>query len=115
DGEFELGAGASANLTSAEILMELRQRGVEHLGQVRLGILEADGDVSLYFYDDAAVRPGLSVLPAEHRPLLRVIPAAGHFACAVCGAVDHWAPGASYRCRRCGGDTCSAALTTRRA
>ncbi|WP_417777471.1 YetF domain-containing protein [Stutzerimonas xanthomarina] len=29
--------------------MRLRQKGVEHLGQVRLAILETDGDVSLYF------------------------------------------------------------------
>lgn len=45
------------------LFMELRQQGVEHLGQVRLGLLETDGDISLYFYGPDDTRPGLSEMP----------------------------------------------------
>ena len=51
------------NMSNSELLMELRQQGVEHLGQVRLGIVETDGDLSLYFHDEKDLCPGLSVLP----------------------------------------------------
>ena len=36
--------------------MELRTSGVEQLGQVRLAILETNGQISLYFYEDDDVK-----------------------------------------------------------
>jgi len=52
DGQYELDSLARLNISEDEFFMELRQQGIEHLGQLRLGILEVDGDVSLYFYDN---------------------------------------------------------------
>lgn len=63
DGLYVLESMGKLNISSNELLMELRQQGVEHLGQVRLAIVETDGDISLLFYEREQVRPGLSVLP----------------------------------------------------
>lgn len=51
DGIYELRSLDSLNISADEFFMELRQQGVEHLGQVRLGILENDGNVSLFFHE----------------------------------------------------------------
>jgi uncharacterized membrane protein YcaP (DUF421 family) len=67
DGLYELDSLNHLNISSDEFFMELRQQGVEHLGQVRLGILETDGEVSLYFTPPEHIKPGLSVLPPNHR------------------------------------------------
>lgn len=112
DGAYELGAIDKVNLTSDEILMELRQRGVEHLGQVRLGIMEPDGDLSLYFFDDEQVKPGLSVLPSEHRPVFVAATESADYACIRCGGVSTLATGDGFRCNRCGHGECAKALAS---
>ncbi len=43
--------------------MELRLRGVEQLGQVRLAILETNGQISVYFFEDDKVKPGYLFYP----------------------------------------------------
>ncbi|VTR38499.1 Protein of uncharacterised function (DUF421) [Serratia fonticola] len=65
EGLFDWDILCRENITHDEFFMELRQAGVEHLGQVRLGILEVNGTISVYFYPDEQVRPGLPVLPAK--------------------------------------------------
>lgn len=85
NGLYELSTLRKANISSAEFLMESRQQGVEHLGQARLVIMETDGDLSVFFQDEANVRPGLSVLPSEHRPEFKIIPTTGLYCCINCG------------------------------
>lgn len=102
DGLYELNSLNHLNISSDEFFMELRQRSVEHLGQVRLGILEIDGDVSLYFYQPEEVRPGLSVLPPEHRTVYEQVPAPGTYACVRCGyahAIEHERRSVCPRCQ----------------
>lgn len=48
--------------------MELRLNGVEQLGQVRLAILETNGQISVYFFENKDVKPGLSILPEHCTP-----------------------------------------------
>ena len=38
--------------------MELRLNSVEQLGQVRLAIMETNGQISVYYYPDDEVKPG---------------------------------------------------------
>lgn len=85
EGLYELNSLSRLNISSDEFFMELRQQGVEHLGQVRLAILETDGDVSVYFYPPEAVKLGLSVLPLEHRPMYVQVPSTAVYACTRCG------------------------------
>lgn len=110
DGRFEIETLEKNNITHAEFLMELRLRGVEHLGQVRLGILEVNGDVSLYFFDREQVKPGLSILPAECRTSASI----GVYACERCGALQRSAAAPDHDCPRCAHGVWSPALDTPR-
>jgi len=115
DGLYELRSLRELNISSSELLMEFRQRGVEHLGQVRLAIMETDGDVSLYFFTAEDVRPGLSVLPPEHRDEYKIAPHSGVHCCVHCGFAHRIEIGNGHSCPRCKGDVWSTALTTHRA
>ncbi|ODS78238.1 MAG: hypothetical protein ABS46_17225, partial [Cytophagaceae bacterium SCN 52-12] len=55
----------SENMSSDEFFMELRIRGVEHLGQVRRAILEVNGDVSVFRQPESETRPGLDICPEK--------------------------------------------------
>lgn len=110
DGLYELSSLNGLSISSDEFFMELRQQGVEHLGQVRLGILEIDGGVSLFFYDRDEVRMGLSVLPADHRAEHRIVPHGGVYACTRCGFVQPLESGQAQACPRCDNRTWTAAL-----
>ncbi len=114
DGMYEVHSLRNLNISSSELFMELRQQGVEHLGQVRLGLLETDGDLSLYFYGPEDTRPGLSVLPAEHRTDYTSPPSAGLYSCVGCGFPTHHDAQDSLTCERCGHTVWSPALSTLR-
>ncbi len=114
DGLYELNSLDHLNISSDEFFMELRQQGVEHLGQVRLGILETDGDMSLYFFAADAVKPGLSVLPAEHRTEYQEVPQNGVYACIRCGHIQSLTAGQQASCPRCTQRTWSPALSHER-
>ena len=75
------------NMTEFEFFMELRINGVEQLGQVRLAILETNGQISLYYYADRDVKAGLSILPPPHNASFATIPRDDEYACVRCSAV----------------------------
>ena len=114
NGLYELNSLDRLNISSDEFFMELRQQGVEHLGQVRLGIVETDGDVSLYFSEPDNVQPGLSVLPPEHNPTYRKIPSSAIYACSRCGFTQRLENGQQATCLRCHNSQWSLALSTQR-
>lgn len=114
NGLYELHTFKRLNITDDEFFMELRQQSVEHLGQVRLGILEVDGNLSLFFYEPSATRPGLSVLPPEHRTVYEQVPFDGLYACSCCGFTTDLCQRRTYVCPRCRNALWSEALTTRR-
>ncbi|MDD0843956.1 YetF domain-containing protein [Pseudomonas sp. Gutcm_11s] len=114
DGMFELGTLDQQNISSDEFHMELRRAGVEHLGQVRLGILEVDGDLSLYFYPGEDTHSGLSVLPEALNPSFQQTPEDGLYACNRCGNALQLAGNAAATCPRCAGRCWSHALQRQR-
>lgn len=75
-----------------ELFVDLRQAGLEHLGQVRLAILESNGTLSIYRYPDDQVRPGLPVLPHLLRGETRQVKTSGTYACSYCGHTEDRAP-----------------------
>lgn len=87
EGQFALAAFKKEQLGQDEFFMELREGGVEHLGQVRRAYLESSGNVSLYFYEDNQVKPGLPILPELFCQKVRHITQAGEYACSFCGQV----------------------------
>ncbi|RNL04148.1 DUF421 domain-containing protein, partial [Xanthomonas vasicola pv. vasculorum] len=52
EGELEWERLHKENMTEFEFFMELRNNGVEQLGQVRLAIMETNGQLSVYYYID---------------------------------------------------------------
>lgn len=85
-----------------ELIMELREKGVEHLGQVKLALLEVDGNLSVYFYPDNEVKPGLSILPAKLRAGRDEINKTGYYACVNCSDTLLLNPCEHHPCRVCG-------------
>jgi uncharacterized membrane protein YcaP (DUF421 family)/DNA-directed RNA polymerase subunit RPC12/RpoP len=114
DGLYKLESLEGLNMSSSELFMELRQLGVKHLGQVRLAILEIDGDLSIYFFEANDVRAGLSVLTPEHREVVVTPPSAGLYCCVRCGMPSELSAGSTAHCPRCHHDTWSKALTRQR-
>jgi len=98
--------------TQKELFGELRQLQVEHLGQVRRAYIEATGNVSIYFYEDTDVRPGLPIWPEPLKKAHQRVEKAGAYACACCGQVRELPAAGVARCPVCQTDkwvpTCDA-------
>lgn len=65
DGCLDLQGIDRSLLSREEVYMELRQHGIEQLGQVRRAYLEIDGQVSIFVFDGGEIRAGLPLLPPE--------------------------------------------------
>ena len=113
-GKYVLENLDSLNISENEFLMELRQKSVEHLGQIRLALVEVDGQLSIYYYENKDVLPGLSVLPPEHRNSFINVPSSGLYACNRCGLTRHIEASSACKCQRCGREVWSLALANRR-
>lgn len=101
DGELAWSKLHNANMTEFEFFMELRLNGVEQLGQVRLAILETNGQISVYFFEDKQIKPGLSILPKHCTQRFKVVPEAGDYACVRCSEVIQMSAGDHQLCPRC--------------
>ncbi len=109
DGLVDLDGMKSALLSRDELFMELRQSGIEQLGQVRRAYLEIDGHFSLFQFEADEIRPGLPLMPStdtEHEGYIRDAserPVDADYACSNCGQIEHLSPSkAAGECPRCG-------------
>ncbi|MBX0292953.1 DUF421 domain-containing protein [Hymenobacter sp. HSC-4F20] len=114
NGEVKFDVLKNQNLTQKELFGELRQHQVEHLGQVRRAYMEATGNVSIYFFEDADVRPGLPIWPERLKQLEHRVDEAGPHACTCCGHVQQLPRGGVARCPVCHEDAWVPACTDRR-
>ena len=87
NGKFSIENFKKENLAQDEFFSELRQQNVEHLGQVRIGIIEPTGELSLFFYEDQDVKPGLPLIPGVFQQKSKAISLPGDYACTFCGSV----------------------------
>ncbi|CBG87754.1 DUF421 domain-containing protein [Citrobacter rodentium] len=101
DGELAWEKLNRSNMTEFEFFMELRLNGVEQLGQVRLAILESNGQISVYFFEEENVKPGLSILPKYCTQRYKIAPDVGDYACVRCSEVVTLQAGESQPCPRC--------------
>ncbi|MBF5977563.1 DUF421 domain-containing protein [Escherichia coli] len=85
----------NSNMTEFEFFMELRLRGVEQLGQVRLAILETNGQISVYFFEDD------KILPSDCTQRYKVVPESADYACIRCSEIIHMKAGEKQLCPRC--------------
>jgi uncharacterized membrane protein YcaP (DUF421 family) len=79
----------SVSMGPSEVFQILRERGVEHLGQVAHAYIEPDGGIAVYLRREPV--PGLPIVPPweiKAPPRITVpefVPKAGHYACRRCG------------------------------
>ena len=85
EGQFSIASFAKESLAKDEFFSELRLKSIEHLGQVRFAFLEPSGEVSVFYYADEEVRPGLPIIPSVYNEKSTTIPADGIYACTFCG------------------------------
>jgi len=88
------------SLSKYEFFAELREKGVEHLGQVRVAILETDGSISVFFFPNEKVKHGLPILPKAYNKNTAVITDEDLYACIYCGTVHRLQTG-RHECKRC--------------
>ena len=112
DGQFNLDTG-DETYAKDEFFSEMRQQSIEHLGQVRIAILEPNGNVSFLFYEDEDVKPGLPITPKAYKQKQINISTQGDYACAFCGNIAHIHHGPE-NCSRCGKNEWVKALHCRR-
>lgn len=96
-----MGETACGKYDRIRIFMELRVNSVEQLGQVRLAILETNGQISVFYYPDDEVRAGLSILPTHCTTRYTTIPQEGIYACVRCSIVMAMQAGEKRICSRC--------------
>lgn len=101
DGLFEINNFKKETLSKDEFFMELRLKGIYHLGQVSCAILEISGEISVYYFDDEEIKYGLPILP-EYETKIVYKPSAGEFySCLFCGFTLNFLEETSCHCPRC--------------
>ena len=101
DGVFVLENFKKENLGGDEFFAELRLKGISHLGQVETAIEETSGELSVFYYADEEIKPGLSVMPGSLNSPLTEIPGGGHYSCTFCAYSEEKTPGSAGSCPNC--------------
>jgi len=100
DGMFTLQEESDNTFAKDEFFSEMRCQSIEHVGQVQIALLETNGQVSFYFFEDEEVRAGLPVLPKAYEKRGTEINVIDDYACTYCGRVSYLSsPTACDRCQ----------------
>jgi uncharacterized membrane protein YcaP (DUF421 family) len=99
EGKFSKKSSNEMELGSDELFCELRNKSVNHLGQIKNGLLETNGTISIIYYNDDEVVPGLPIWPEDYNKKSKIITKEGLFACSNCGTTEIISP---TNCRKCG-------------
>ncbi len=67
-GELLADAMTRERISCGELYSQLREAGVEQLGEVRVAILELSGRVSVFKYPPGQERQGKNIMPGSARP-----------------------------------------------
>ncbi|WP_228080405.1 DUF421 domain-containing protein [Mucilaginibacter myungsuensis] len=110
DGMFTMEEEHDNTFAKDEFFAEMRAKSIEHVGQIRIAVLETNGQVSFYYYSDDDVRPGLPVLPKPYGERSKTISKKGQYACTCCANVEERHIGG--KCSRCGQDEWVEAIDT---
>ena len=103
NGRFTSAVVKNENISFDEFFMELRLCGVEHLGQVRMAILEVNGEVSIYRNEREEIIPGMDIMPDCIKTLYLQIPEDGLYSCVHCGNTLLQKATSTPQCASCGG------------
>jgi uncharacterized membrane protein YcaP (DUF421 family) len=112
DGMFSLEEKADTTFAKDEFFAEMRNSGITHVGQVETAILETNGQVSFFFFEDEDVDYGMPVLPRVYGKRSTNISTKDFYSCTYCGYTEERAePG---KCPRCEHDEWVTAINTKR-
>ena len=101
DGHAALESIHHTDLALDEFFAELRVLNIQHLGQVKEALLETNGRVSILFYEDQDVRPGLPIWPIQWSKKSEMIKDEDIYACSLCGYTLTLSPGEGGECLFC--------------
>lgn len=85
NGKFAVSNFKKESLAQDEFFSELRLKGISHLGQIDLAILETSGSLSVFFFADKDVKAGLPILPRQYNKKLKRIVETETYSCNFCG------------------------------
>lgn len=86
DGLMIVHKARKGQMSHDEFFAEMRELGVEHLGQVRSGLLETNGTFSVLLFQKEAVKFGLPIWPRAYQAVSKVEKDT-RYACMFCGHV----------------------------
>ncbi|MGB8192627.1 MAG: YetF domain-containing protein [Chitinophagaceae bacterium] len=101
EGKFAINNFEKEPLGQDEFFAELRLKGVSHLGQVQKAIIETNGGISIFFYEDKNVCYGLPIMPDTILNQVRKISVTDQYACVFCGFTDKLQPASRHACPEC--------------
>ena len=87
DGMLVLDKIKQGKMSHDEFFAEMRHQGIEHLGQVRAGLLETDGKLSILLFKADDIRYGLPLFPKAYQHVAK-IESKQVYACMYCGYVE---------------------------
>lgn len=107
DGRVDMEGISKAQISREELYMELRQAGIENLGQVHRAYMELDGKVSVFRFEPQEIRTGVPLHPEWYVKHLdkgwQKSPREDYYACYYCGNVEHFPEGLDMpHCELCG-------------
>ena len=100
-GKFSLENFKKEDLAQDEFFAELRLKSVSHLGQIQLAIIETNGSISVFFYEDEEVKYGLPILPALFKNKFYEIKHKDYYSCTFCGNTELLTPASAVVCKTC--------------
>ena len=102
EGAFAIENFKKETLAQDEFFAELRIKGVSQLGQIEQAIIETNGDISIFYYSDQEVKPGLPIMPAPFADQETTISMPGVYSCTFCGNTE-LVPDQTiaYACKKC--------------
>lgn len=101
DGRFTDRSAKDLHLGNDELFTELRNKSIDHLGQVKSAILETNGTISFLFFKDEEVKPGLPIWPNDFEKKTRQVTSKGFYACSNCGNTEVLLPDKKNICDVC--------------
>ena len=88
DGLLVLEDVKKGKMSHDEFFSEMRQKGVRHLGQVQVGLLETDGNFSVLLFEPEKTQYGLPIFHKEFQAA-KVIENDHPYACMHCAYVEY--------------------------
>jgi uncharacterized membrane protein YcaP (DUF421 family) len=112
DGKFSIDNFEKETLAQDEFFLELRLKSIEHLGQIKSAFLETNGEISVFYYPDDAVKYGLPILPKTFGKREKDFNENGFYSCTFCGTTEKNTGLNTIQCQTCSKNEWVAAINT---